>query len=394
MSSTPSPDSQLALLRRIAEASTLTSDLGALGARVAELVATAVGADACFVHRLDRERRHVVLIGATGDFRTSVGKVTLSLGEGVAGWVAANAEPAVVMNKFDDPRYVYLPELRGEDYVTLISVPLLRPGNVVVGAVNVHWAHALEDPAEVLATLVDVANLLAGALEAAVLHAELAAHEEALASFTATMLDAAERERTRIASDIHDGIGSLLVSLRFHLDAAQAEIGGGPGSNAVARATQLVKESLVEVRNTLAALRPAVIDDFGLPGALQHLGSVFPGLEVVVGVEGSFPLELSRATALYRICQEALHNVVKHAGAAGVGMRMRWVGEDLVLSISDTGNGFVLDEPGGQPDGFGLHSMRERAELLGGKLQIFTKRNEGTTVVVTLPNEKSRLVGT
>jgi signal transduction histidine kinase len=377
-------------LRRIAEASTLTSDLGALGRSVAELIASAVGADACFVHRLDRERRHVVLVGATGEFRASVGKVTLSLGEGVAGWVAANAEPAVIMNKFDDPRYVYLPELRGEDFVTLISVPLLRPGNVVVGAVNVHWAHAVHDPDEVLATLIDVANLFAGALEAAVLHAELAAHEEELSNFTSMVLDAAERERTRIASDIHDGIGSLLVSLRFHLDAAQAEIGDGPGSVAVARATKLVKESLIEVRSTLQALRPVVIDDFGLPGALQHLGTVFPGLEVVVAVEGTFPLELSRATALYRICQEALNNVVKHAGATGVGVRMRWVGDDLVLSISDTGNGFVAEAHGDGHGGFGLHSMRERAELLGGKLQIFTKRDEGTTVVVTLPKERTR----
>jgi two-component system, NarL family, sensor kinase len=92
------------------------------------LVTEATASDVCFVHVLDDERQRLVLMGATPPFTSLSGTVELALGEGVAGWVALHAEPAVVPDKWKDDRYVYIPALRGEDYESLVSVPLMGRG--------------------------------------------------------------------------------------------------------------------------------------------------------------------------------------------------------------------------------------------------------------------------
>jgi signal transduction histidine kinase len=387
----PDESAQLRLLREVAEATALAIDSAELAAKVASLVRHAVGADVCFVHRVDQEKRQIVLIGATPPFDQSIGRVHLSIGEGVSGWVSLHGEPAVVVNKWEDSRYVYLPELHGEDYQGLISVPMMRPAHRVVGVINAHWKYQIGDISGKLSALMSVSHLLAGAMEIALLHEELARREAELSRVAALVIDAGERERRRVAADIHDGIGQVLLSLLYHLDATldpswdQRSI-----QTEIREAQRLANGALDEVRRTMNALRPAVVDDFGLVGGLDHLASSYPSVEIALSIDDVPPLVPSAEVALYRICQEALNNVVKHSNAQSVGIHFHVFDSNVILRITDDGDGFAYGVDGeiqasASNDGYGLIGMKERAETLGGQLEIFTRAELGTTIVVRVP---------
>src|SRR5205085_7561989 len=218
------PVAENALLRRIIEATSADLDVHEVAQRVAALMTEATGADVCFVHVVDEEHSRVQLVGATPPFDEVVGTVELAVGEGVAGWVAQHAEPAVVPNKWEDRRYKYIPALRGEDYTSMLSVPMLVHGRVV-GVLNVHAKEARVWDDHAVTLLSDVANLMAHGIENARLYARLAEREEMLENFAARTVDAQELERRRLAGEIHDGISQRLISLWYHLLAAEDAIG-------------------------------------------------------------------------------------------------------------------------------------------------------------------------
>jgi len=177
------------LLRRIIAIAGAELHLRPLLRDVARLVVAETAADACFVHVIDSEAGEVVLMGATPDeFDELAGTIRLALGSGVAGWVASHGEPAVIENKWTDPRYRYIPALRGEDFTSLVSVPLLRPPDSVVGVLNVHAREPWHFDPDVVSRLQEVASLLAGLVEGAVLHDRLIRREADLASFTARIV--------------------------------------------------------------------------------------------------------------------------------------------------------------------------------------------------------------
>jgi two-component system, NarL family, sensor kinase len=200
---------------------------------------------------------------------------------------------------------------------------------------------------------------------------------------------AQEAERRRLARDIHDGISQRLVSLWYHLDAALTHLDRddpGPARTAIEVAGGLVDTTLEEARAAIGALRPPVLDDLGLAGALAALARGIPG------VEGSLDLDERRLPdhveiALYRIAQEALQNVQKHAGARRVTLRLAIGAAGVRLAIDDDGVGFSPADVGPPDDtgGFGLASVRERAELIGGTVRLSARPGEGTTLAVTAP---------
>ena len=358
--------------------------------RVAGLVTAATGSDVCFVHLLDEERKRVVLAGATPPFDELVGTVQLALGEGIAGWVAKNGRPAVVPNKWQDNRYRYIPELRGEDYTSMMSAPMLVRGRVV-GVLNVHSkAERLYGDAD-LSMLTQVANLMARAIENARLYHRLAEREEMLERFATRTVEAQEMERRRLAGEIHDGISQRLVSLWYHLLAAEdARADPDALGRELGMAKNLATEALTEARAAISGLRPFVLDDLGLGPGLESLARSVSGLDVEVDVD---PVSLPGHTeaALYRIAQEALQNVVRHAEASSVTVQLRADDGTVRLVIADDGRGFDPD-PGASADGgddpargYGLVGMRERAELIGATLTVASRPGLGTRVEVAVP---------
>ncbi len=376
------------LLSRVIETISAGLDLDLMLAGIAQLVTETTQTDVCFVHLLDERGRKLELRGATPPFDTMVGQVELALGEGVAGWVAGHMQPVVIVdNKTADPRYRYIPALRGEEYTSMVSVPVVTPLGHLVGVLNVHTRQRREFTQADVELLRSVAGLVAGGIENARLHRRLADREEALERFAERMVEWSEHERRRLAGEIHDGISQRIVSLFFHLSAAADAIPGAPevAAEQVARAQELAAAALDETRSAIAGLRPPVLDDLGLAASLESLGHSFPTLDVQVDAA-----ELNMAehaeTAVYRTAQEALQNVAKHADASSVRVRLFRQGSRAVLEVADDGTGFDMDAPGSPgPTGLGLSGMRERAELLGGRLDLSAAPGRGTTVRLTIP---------
>ncbi|MDQ6725324.1 MAG: GAF domain-containing protein, partial [Actinomycetota bacterium] len=338
--------------------------------RVAGLMTAATSSDVCFVHLVDEELRRVVLAGATPPFDKQVGSIQLAFGEGIAGWVAKNAKPAVVPDKWKDNRYRYIPELRGQDYASMVSVPMLVRGRVV-GVLNVHSTRVRDYDDDDLALMTQVANLMARAIENARLHQRLAEREEMLERFATRTIEAQEMERRRLAGEIHDGISQQLVSLWYHLLAAEDSIGQPDAVRGeLATAKALATTALAEARAAITGLRPFVLDDLGLGPGLESLARSVGGVAVEVDVE---PIDLPThvEAALYRIAQEALQNVVKHAEATSVFVHLARTPTGVRLVVSDDGRGF--DEEAVTTDAedrhcYGLVGIRERAELIGANL--------------------------
>ncbi|HEX2700829.1 MAG TPA: GAF domain-containing protein [Acidimicrobiales bacterium] len=377
-----------ALLRRIIEITAEDLDLREVVRRVAALIIEAHDADVCFVHLVDEARGCLVLAGATPPFDELAGTIELGLGEGVAGWVAQHGQVVVVDDKWSDPRYKYIPALRGEDYASLVSLPMVRRGHRVVGVVNVHSKARRRHSDEEVAVLSDVAGLLAGIVENARLYSRLAEREAELERFAARTIELQELERRRVAADIHDGISQRLVSLWYHLSAADeaVEVDDVVVAGELAKAKELATAALDEARRTIVGLRPAVLDDLGLGPGLESLATTVPGAHVTVDVDAP-PLPAHVETALFRIAQEALQNVAKHAVATTVAVSLSVGAAGARLVVADDGRGFDVerarDEP--RPDSYGLVGMQERAALVGAKVVVASRPGEGTTVTVEVP---------
>ena len=383
---------EVELLSRVIETISAGLELDVILQGTAKLVTETTDTDVCFVHLLDEQGRLLRLRGATPPFDDLAGKIELGIGEGVSGWVAAHGEPVVIVDdKTADPRYRYIPALRGEEFTSMVSVPIVTPLGHLVGVLNVHTRLRREFAAGDVDLLRSVAGLVAGAIENARLHQRLAEHQETLEAFAEQMVQWQEHESRRLAGEIHDGISQRIVSLFFHLSAAADAIPGAPdvAAEQVARAQDLASAALDETRSAIAGLRPPVLDDLGLAASLESLGHSFPHLDVQVEAAACrLPEHLE--TALYRTAQEALQNVAKHAAASSARIRLSVPGARVLLEVSDNGDGFdVAAAPrltgAAAPSGFGVPGMRERAELLGGRLELSSVPGRGTTVRLTIP---------
>ncbi|NVO55565.1 cache domain-containing protein [Rhodobacteraceae bacterium B1Z28] len=214
-----------------------------------------------------------------------------------------------------------------------------------------------------------------------------------LKELTQRVFDAQEEERGRVARELHDGISQILVGVRYALDNARRRLSRGDDAGARApldKGVDHLGTAITEVRRISRDLRPGVLDDLGLGPALRALTDDFRDR---TGIETEFStvvfrnrLDQDAKIALYRIAQEALTNIERHADATRVTIDLRGHKKGATMRITDNGRG-LRREPGMHSTGIGLRNMQERIEQLDGSLRILSSRGPrgGTVIEVSLP---------
>jgi signal transduction histidine kinase len=257
-----------------------------------------------------------------------------------------------------------------------ISIPLLVKGNLV-GSVSLGAREMRVMKPEELSLLAAIGQQVGMAVENARLYEQ--------AERTAAM-----SERSRLARELHDSVTQLIYSVTLYAEAASELLGSGETKTAADHLRELrdtAQEALREMRLLIFELRRPALDESGLAGALQaRLDAVesHGGMQAELQVEGSEAITRLVQEELYNIAQEALNNALKHARASRICVRLCYGETATVLEITDDGVGFepTSDRLGG---GFGISGMKERAQKIGGTLQIDSTPGKGTKVTVRVP---------
>ncbi|MBI4786244.1 MAG: sensor histidine kinase [Chloroflexi bacterium] len=230
------------------------------------------------------------------------------------------------------------------------------------------------------------------------LETEIADHEnttEQLRLLTAHLQSAREEERVRIAQEIHDEIGTLMTAIKMDLAFLSKEIAGKSGPRSpetlqqeIGDTTKLVDNAIQTIHQIVLELRPAVLDHLGLRAALEWQMREF---QKRTKIECQFDsnvdalrLDAERSTALFRILQETLTNVARHAHATHVDASLREQDHHLILNVHDNGTGISTDQVT-STHRLGLLGMRERAHIFGGDVVVQGGPKAGTTVTVRIP---------
>lgn len=222
---------------------------------------------------------------------------------------------------------------------------------------------------------------------------ELEHSQRMLRALGARLARLQEAERRQLARELHDRVGQNLLALGMTLNTLRKPLVESADGKALARledALKLVDETTGSIRNVMAELRPPVLDDLGILPALRwHARQFAERFGIAVAVRGSDMVRFPQDTevALFRIAQEALNNVAKHAKASRVIISLSAYGRKVILRISDNGEGFTA---GSSPDrswprSWGLITMRERGGAVGAEVDIRSNPGRGTVVLVTLP---------
>lgn len=322
-------------------------------------------------------------------------------GHGIPGWLLVHRVSYLTNEATGDEQIV--PELKERFGVeSALGTPILDVQEKVIGFLEIHNKKGERGfNASDRENLVAVAQIASSAIQNALAHERIRESEksrrtlsEELRALAVRLQAAREEESARLAREIHDELSGALTALKMDLSLVASRIPGDP-SGLVQRKMEamagLIDATLERVRNIVTELRPGILDDLGLVAALEWQAEEFqrrseircllslPKEEVAAGRD--------RSTVVFRILQEALTNVARHANASSVSISLREQAGSLILEVRDNGAGINLEEISSK-ESFGLLGMRERALAFGGEVQISGSPGVGTTVILRMPLER------
>lgn len=340
---------------------------------------------------LDRDVQQLVCWRAQGTGGEALHGWRMAPNIGLAGQAFTASKTIAVADAQIDPRHFKpMEEQMGLVFRGVLCTPLVSP-EATFGVVQL----VDKDPGRLAATSVQLAMSLASiasiAIENAMLFRAVSTQRGQLRALAGRLADVQEQERQLLARELHDQIGQNLTALNLNLTLVDQMLPVDLPDAVRQRlhdSMTLVSQTNRQVRNVMAELRPPVLDDYGLLAALRWYGDQFAqrtGVIVHVNDYGAGdrcapPVE----TALFRIAQEALNNVAKHASARQVVITFECTDSGMRLIIADDGQGFDVSTAGpvSQPPHWGLLSMKERAMAAGGELQVVSHPGRGATITV------------
>lgn len=369
---------RLASLGIFGRALTEASDLSAAMEEMTRGVREVLRADLAAIYLVEDGRLH--LAHRSGDGSLSDG---IEPGEGVAGRAFARRRP---MQSPDTDFILTAPETPG----AILAVPLLakdRALGVLTVARAVTWPF-VEADASLLATL---SNQLAIAIENVRLFQEVRVKEAHRGALLSKLISAHEDERRRIARELHDEVSQSLTGLMMSITAAEGIRDPASLQQRLSTTYQSAEATLEEVRKLIHDLRPTALDDLGLVSAVRvHARNLLEtaGLTLTFEASGFGHRRLPAAveTTVFRVAQEAITNIARHAHAGAATVRLMLKDGLLTLRVEDNGVGFDPAQVTGRPEDrrLGILGMQERATLVGGDLRIDSQPGRGTRVLMTV----------
>jgi signal transduction histidine kinase len=366
-----------------------------VGERIVDHVQKLLQARVAALYQLDPTSGMLVVLAARDNFGPAATPWDLiPPGMGAVGLAIQSRQPVVTADILADPRITLPAAIRADLEPTsvraVLALPLMRDG-LVIGALSIgdDAGRVFDEEAIELARL--FADQASTALANAQLYAEVQAARERLQGLSRQLLEAQEGECHRIAHELHDEAGQLLVFVHLALEGA---VTGLPPQ--FREGFQPVRDHLdaieAQLRRLSHELRPTILDDLGLLPALQFLAegvAARTGLCIRVdsAIEGRLAPHVE--TALYRIMQEGITNITKHAAATHVQLQLRRDARMVYGLLQDNGIGFAVDQAVNEkgPRGLGLLGIQERLGALGGTLQITSASGQGTMLQITVPVE-------
>ncbi len=339
-----------------------------------------LGADGVAVFCLHGKEGPLTIQAAQGLPPDFVSQLTLPFGQGAVGWSLLTRKPVFVPDVHDFPAQ-FSPQIEpsqqelltrlSERYCAVLAVPIIVKDEPY-GSIALYYTSPQELSEEAISLTVAFADQAALAIENARLRTQA---EQA----------AAAAERSRLARDLHDAVTQTLFSASLIAEVLPRlwERDMEEGRHRLEELRQLTRGALAEMRTLLLELRPAALTEVGLGDLLRQLTEAVTGrarIPITLAVDGQCPMPPDVQIALYRIAQEALNNVAKHAAANQATVNLSCTKDEVKLRICDNGRGF---EPSLiSPTNLGLGIMRERAESIGASLIINSQIGKGTQVTV------------
>lgn len=235
-------------------------------------------------------------------------------------------------------------------------------------------------------------------MERRLAEAQLKSSNEKLRALSASLQSAREEEGTRIARELHDELGSALAGLKWELESIN-RVGSEAGRQRdfltlrkkIAGMIELIDSTINTVRRISSELRPGILDDLGVVAALEWQAQQFATRTGIICQFDSFidntDLDWEQSTAIFRIFQAALTNILRHAQATTITVMLEEEEGEFVLEVKDNGKGITEEESSGAQS-LGLIGMRERAHLMGGRLEIAGVVGKGTVLTVRVPRKE------
>lgn len=375
-------------------------DLRAVLGRVVETAKTVIGTRYAALGVLDEQGTGLsdfVFRGLPDSARDEIGQ--LPVGRGLLGALITDPQPVRLRDLTQDPRSAGFPA-KHPPMRSFLGVPVRAKGRVFGNLYLTEKEGADEFTAEDERLAVALAAQAGVAIENARLYedereraeierelAETRVRSELRDQTLKAVIRAQEEERRRIARELHDSAGQALASILLGLKVVAQEESLERARGRVADLRQIVADASKDVRRMVRELRPSMLDDLGLAVAVERYVDDLrtrTGLDVSAGIDlGPERLNPEVETVMYRVAQEALTNIVKHAKASRVDVWLTSLDDRHVLSVADDGLGFDVELS--EAAGLGIRGMRERAELVNGRVEVRSEPGRGTTVTLEVP---------
>lgn len=378
------------ILDSLVDSSDLDSALGGALSKTLEILKTDTGG----ILLLDEESQILSYRVHQGLSERYVRKMRCRLGEGIAGRAAQTGKAILVEDASTDPRAVYPDLIAAEGLRQFASVPL-RSKDKVWGVINIASREPRKFSSHDVRLLQSIAGHIAIAIENAKLHQEAQRQNELRGELLREIFSIQEEERRRIARELHDETSQSLASLAASLEATISLLpaGADKARDGLRKAQALSIRILDEIQKVIHELRPTLLDDLGLVAATRWL--TYNNLEQAgvmvnfktIGQERRLPARLE--TTLFRVIQEAISNIVRHAHAKNAQVSLHFKKNTIEARVRDNGKGFDVNEAissKDRPRGLGLLGMKERVKLVNGALNIQSRpAGGGTKINIIIP---------